>query len=175
MKRLCLKTALAVMTLVLACTLTHAAEKPKIAVVDMQNFQRKSTAFQKLRAELQKQFQAMQKKLDQEKESLVKLEEDLKKQSMMLSLDAQENKRNELEKKRRYYKYLYEDFTQEMKDIETEATKKVTKELAKVVQKIGEKEGYVLIFERRTIGLLYAHDSTDITDQVVEIYDRSKP
>ena len=174
MKKLGLNAALGVLLAFLIWSPALAAETSKIAVVDMQEFQRKSAAFQKLRVELQKQFQAMQKKLDQEKESLIKLEEDLKKQSMMLSLDAQENKRSELEKKRRYYKYLYEDFTQEMKDLEQEATKRVTKELARIVEKIGEKEGYILIFERRTIGLLYAHESTDITDRVIEIYDREK-
>jgi len=150
------------------------AEYGKTAVVDIQQFQKNSQAFQKTRQELKKKFDALQKKLDDEKSKLFKLEEDFKKQSMMLSLDAQEDKKRALEKQRRYYKYLYEDLAQEMKDSEIEATKRVGKELEKVVDAIGKKEGYILILEKRTVGLIYYDDSIDITTQVTQAYDKMK-
>ena len=150
------------------------ADVPKIGVVDIQKFQKNSRAFHQTRGALKKKFDAMQKKLDDQKKSLIKLEEEFKKQSMMLSLDAKEDKRRELEKKRRYYKYLYEDFTQEMKNIEVEATKKIGTELETIVRKIGEKEGYMLILEKRTVGLIYYGNAIDITDIVTEAYDRKK-
>lgn len=144
----------------------------KIGVVDIQKLQSQSKAFQKERAKLQKKFESMQKKLDDEETALRALEEDFKKQSVMLSLDAQEDKKRELERKRRYYKYLYEDFTMEMKEIEKEATKKVGKDLEKVLEKLAEKEGFILILERRTLGLIYYADAVEITDQVTEAYDK---
>ena len=146
----------------------------KIGVVDMQKFQKNSRAFQKTREELKKKFGAMQKKLDEEKRALLKIEEDFKKQSMMLSLDAQEGKKRELEKKRLYYRYLHEDFSQEMKYSEMEATKAIGKELEKIVQKIGKKEGYMLILEKRMLGLIYYSDTIDITEQVTKAYDKMK-
>ncbi len=144
----------------------------KIGVVDIQKLQSQSKAFQKERAKLQKKFDEMQKKLEDEEAALRALEEDFKKQSVMLSLDAQEDKKRELERKRRYYKYLYEDFTMEMKELEKEATRKVGKDLEKVVDKLAQKEGFVLILERRTLGLIYYADAIDITDQVTEAYDK---
>ena len=48
------------------------------------------------------------------------------------------------------------------------------KELEKVVEKIGGKEGYTLIMEKRTIGLIYFDKALDITDQVIKEYDRMK-
>lgn len=146
----------------------------KIGVLDMQQFQKKSKVFQKIKWELKKKFDALQQKLEEEKKALRKLEEDFKKQSMMLSLDAKEDKKKELEKKRRYYKYLYGELTDEMKDAEVAATKKVSKELEGIVQKIGESEGYTLILEKRTLGLIFYDDTIDITDQVTEAYDRMK-
>ncbi len=130
--------------------------------------------FQKTSSILKKKFDTMQQKLDTEKKALLRLEEDFRKQSMMLSLDAQEDKKRELEKKKRYYKYLYEDFTQEMKAVEVEATKKIGKELKAVVEKIGKKEGYTIILEKRTLGLLYYSEAIDITDQVTKAYDKTK-
>jgi outer membrane protein len=150
------------------------ADAPKIGVVDIQKLQNRSKTFQKTRAELKKKFDAMQAKLDQEKAALVKLEEEFRKQSMMLSLDAKEDKKRELEKKSRFYKYLFEDFTQQMKDLEIEATKRIGKELEKIVKEIGEKEGYSLILEKRTLGLLYFSSAVDITDQVTKRYDKNR-
>jgi outer membrane protein len=151
-----------------------AAADVKFAVVDIQKFQENSVAFQKIRADIKARFDALQKKLDQERDALMKLDEELKKQSMMLSLDAQEDKKRELEKKRRYYKYLQEDFTQEIKALEVDAIKKTMKELETVVKDIAKKDGYTLILEKRTLGLMYYDPSVDITEKVIKGYDKTK-
>ncbi|MGD8387501.1 MAG: OmpH family outer membrane protein [Desulfobacteraceae bacterium] len=151
------------------------AEGPvKIGVVDVKEFQEKSIAFQKIRNELQSKFQSLQKKLEDEKNALLKLEEDYRKQSMMLSLDAKDDKRNELEKKRRYYKYLYEDLSEQMKDAERDATRRILKELEGVVQKIADEQGYTLILERSSPGLVFVDSTLNITDQVIKAYDRQE-
>lgn len=150
-----------------------SAQTVKIAVIDLEKFQKTSKSFQKSGAVFKKKLVDLQTKLDDERNAVTKLEEEFKKQSMMLSLDAQEDKRRELEKKRRYYKYLYDEFSQEMKETEAESIKKVMEELEKVVARIGQKEGYTLIVEKRTPGLIYFNKATDITDQVIEAYDKS--
>lgn len=145
-----------------------------VAVVDIQRLQNQSKIFQKQRAKLKAKFDTMQKKLKDEESAIRKLEEDFNKQSMMLSLDAKEDKKRELERKKRHFKYLYEDYTQEMKLLEQEATKRVGKDLEKIVEKIAAQKGYILIFERRTIGLIYFDNAIDITDQVAKDYDKSQ-
>ena len=148
------------------------ASASKIAVVDMQRLQNQSKAFQIERAKLKSKFDAMQKKLKDEEQAIRKLEEDYNKQSMMLSLDAKQDKKRELERKKRHYKYLYEDFTKEMKDEEEDATKAVGTNLEKILENIAKKDGFILILERRTLGLIYYSDAIDITDQVTEAYDK---
>jgi len=150
------------------------ADTSKIGVVDIQKFQNNSSKFQKSSAGLKKKYETMQKKLEGERATLRNLEEEFRKQSMMLSFDAKEDKKRELEKKSRYYKYLYDDYTQEMKYAEKEATLKVGKELGAIVKKIGEKQGYVLIIKKRNPGLIYFNDALDITDLVVKEYDKAK-
>ena len=152
-----------------------AAQNVKVGVVDLQKFQKNSKAFQKASLSVKKKFDDMQQKLNEERNALAKLDEELKKQGMVLSLDAQEDKKRELEKKQRHFKFMYDDFTQEMKDTELDAIKKVMKELEKIVEKMGEKEGYTIIFERRTLGLLYFNNTIDLTDRVTEAYDKQNP
>lgn len=146
----------------------------KIGVLNMKRLQQNSAKFQKIREELRTKFNALQKKLDAEREQINKIEEELRKQSMMLSLDAKEDKKRELEKKQRHYKYLAEEYTREMQAAEVEAKKRIGKELSRVVEKIGKEEGYTLIFERRTVGLLYYDHALDITEKVAAAYDESK-
>ena len=146
----------------------------KFGVVDIEKFQEQSKSFQKIKEGLQQKFVALQKKLDEKKDELIAIENELKKQSMMLSLDAKQDKAKELEKKRRHFKYLADDFTQEMKQAQLEARRSLGKELEKVVEKIGKKEGYTLIMEKRTVGLVYFDNALDITDQVIKEYDKMK-
>jgi outer membrane protein len=152
-----------------------AAQAVKIGVVDLQKFQKNSKAFQKASVSVKKKFEDMQQKLNDERNALAKLDEEFKKQSMMLSLDAQEDKKRELEKKQRQFKFMYDEYTQEMKDTEVDAIKKIMKELEKITDKMAEKEGYTIILERRTLGLLYFNSAIDLTDRVTEAYDKQHP
>jgi len=104
------------------------AGEVKIGVLNMKRLQQNSVKFQKIREELREKYNALQKKLDAEREQINKIEEELQKQSMMLSLDAKEDKEMELGKKTRHYKYMYEEVTQEMKNAEYEATRRVGKD-----------------------------------------------
>jgi len=147
------------------------AETVKIGVLNMKRLQQNSAKFQKIREELKEKFNALQKKLDGERAQISKIEEELQKQSMMLSLDAKEGKEMELGKRTRHYKYMYEEVTQEMKNAEYEATRKVGKEIEKIVEKIAQTEGYSLILEEGTVGLVYYNNALDITDRVTKAYD----
>jgi len=147
----------------------------KVGVMDMEKFRKQSVSFQKTFTQMKKKADAMQAKLDQEKAAVEKMEQNFEKQKLMLSLDAQEDKRLALEKKKRYYKYLYEDFSFEMKAAEVETQKRIGRVLNKIVRAIGEKEGYTMIFEKRAPGLIYYNDAIDITNKLVQIYDSENP
>jgi outer membrane protein len=174
MKRL-IYVCLALFTLVFLQAAPVAAESGKIGVVDLQKFQKDSKAYQKASLAMKKKFDDMQQKLNDQRNALTKLDEEFKKQSMMLSLDAQEDKKREFDKKQREYKFMYDEYTQEMKDTEMQAVKKIMKDLEKIVEKIGQKEGYTIILERRTLGLLYFNDAIDLTDRVTDAYDKQNP
>lgn len=171
------KVTFVVVCLSLWCFAQHGlawADNIKIGVLSMKRLQQNSAKFQKIREELKAKFNSLQKKLDSERDQITKIEEELQKQSMMLSLDAKEGKEMELGKKSRHYKYMYEEITQEMKNAEYEATKKVGKEIEKIVEQIAKSEGYTLIMEEGTMGMIYYDNAIDITDRVTKAYDAAK-
>ena len=114
------------------------AQSPfKIGVVDIQEVQQKSLAFEKERAKLQKEAEGIQKRLVDEENAFRKLQEDYQKQSMMLSLDAQEDKKLELESKARHLTFLREDLAAKARHLETVAATRLLNELSGVVREIG--------------------------------------
>ena len=152
----------------------YSAESLKIAVVDLQKLQRESTGFKKLSESYAKKLEPKKNELDREKVSLRDLEEEMKKQNMMLSLDAKESKMKEHGKKSRRLKYLENELLQELKEAEMEVKRSLLIDISKIVGEIGKKENYTVILEKGSSGFLYSSDSIDITDQVTKAYDQMK-
>jgi len=145
----------------------------KMGVVDLQKIQQNSSAFKKLSESYMKALELKKKEFEKEQSSLRALEEEMRKQNMMLSLDAKESKMKEYGKKTRRLKYLESELRQEAKEAEMELKRSVLIDIAKVVGDIGKKEGYSLILEKGSSGFLYSNDSIDITDRVVKAYDQA--
>ncbi|MBW2259706.1 MAG: OmpH family outer membrane protein, partial [Deltaproteobacteria bacterium] len=49
--------------------------------------------------------------------------------------------------------------------------RQITKDVFEIVEKIGKREGYTLILDRRVGGIVYAPTAIDITDKVIKEYN----
>jgi outer membrane protein len=152
-----------------------AAENLKIGVLDLQRCIDQSNEGKRIYQSLKKKHEAMQKRLDEKQKELVQLQKEIEKQSLMLTLDAKEDKQKEFERKRRDLGYLLQDLNEEMKKAEMTARQRVLEDLDSIIQKIAEKDGYDMILEKRSGGIMFTSDSLDITDQVIKEYNAIKP
>ena len=59
-----------------------------------------------------------------------------------------------------------------MKKREIEVRKKILSKLEKVVLNIGRKGDYLIIFERRSSGIMFLDKGIDITDEVIEAFNQ---
>jgi outer membrane protein len=168
-------TLLTGMMLIFCLTFSvYAEDKFKVGVVDLQKFQQNSVGFQKIREAYIKKLEPQGKELEKLQQELVKLEEGLRQQSMMLSLDAKEDRRIELGKKSRKYKFLENEFMTDVKQAEGETIRNIGGDIQKIVEKIGKEKGYIMILEKRAVGFLYTDERVDITDEVIAAYDKMK-
>ena len=151
-----------------------AAGETKIGVVDIQRLQTESREFEKVREKLKQKSEELKAKLKKENDDLAKIEEEYAKQSMMLSLDAKETKRKELEKKKRHYKFLFEEYSLELKEAELAATRTVGMKIKEVAGAIARKKGCHLIMEKGMPGLIFFDESLDLTDEIIKTFDRTK-
>ncbi|MFC1788794.1 OmpH family outer membrane protein, partial [Thermodesulfobacteriota bacterium] len=59
----------------------------------------------------------------------------------------------------------------DFKEQEKELVNRIQKELLKIVAKMGKKEGFLLILEKREAGIIYSPDTIDISDRVIQEYN----
>jgi outer membrane protein len=152
-----------------------SADVPSIAVVDLQRCLLESNEGKRMLEKLKTKKDEMQKRLDVRQEEVLKLNDELEKQGMMLSADVREKKMRELERLKREFKYFYDELNAEMRKADNEVKKMMLKDLEGVVKEIGEKGKYLFIFERRSSGIMFYETALDITSQVIEAYNIVKP
>jgi outer membrane protein len=167
--------AIIVMVILLICSISRGADGIKIGLIDLQRCLQESKEGQKAAELLKKKKEALQRQLDEKQRELLGLRKELEKQAMMLSMDAQEDKRKTIERRTRELEYFYKDLNKEMMRAEENEKQRILKELiGAIVEKIGSERGFTLIMEKKAGGVLYCTDSVDITTEVIKAYDEMK-
>ena len=152
-----------------------AAEAAKVAVVDIQRCMKESNEGKRVSDSLKKDIEAMQLRYNKAQKEVTDLNKEIEKQSLMLSLDAKESKQNELEKKNRELTYLAQDLEEEQTAAQQSATQKILKEITAVVESIAKQQAFDLVLEKSNSGIIFTSSAIDITDQVLNEYNKVKP
>jgi outer membrane protein len=169
MKRFTLFLVMA-MALALSARPAPAADF-KIGIVDLQRALNESSSGKKAKEQFKGEFEKMQDGLKREKETLDRLKEDLDKKSAVLSDDQRKTKMEDFERRRRDLRRKLEDSDAELRKKDQELTGSILKDMAVVIQEIGEREGYTVILENSSSSVLYGSKSIDITDSVIKAFD----
>ncbi len=163
-----------IIAILLTPILALGEESTKIGLIDLQRCLHESKEGQKAIQRLKKRKGDLQRQLDTKQKELLELRKELEKQAMMLTMDAQEDKRRDIERKTREFEYFYKDLNEVMKKARGKEKKRILDELGKIIEKIGPEGNYTLILEKKAGGVLYWTDSIDITKEVIRAYDQIK-
>ena len=143
----------------------------KVGIVDLQRALNESGAGKKAKEQFKGEFDRMQNGLKGEKDALDRLKDDLDKKSVVLSDDQRKTKMEDFERRRRDLRRKLEDSDAELRKKDQELTGSILKDLAVVIQEIGERDGYTVILENSSSSVLYGSKSIDITDAVIKAFD----
>jgi outer membrane protein len=146
----------------------------RVGLIDLQRCLEESVEGKRTTELLKRKKADLQRELDKKQKEVLELRREFEKQSMMLSMDAQESKRKEVERKARELEYYLQDLNEEMVRAQEREKKRIFDELGTVIEKIGSDGRYAIILERRGGGVLYWDKAVDITDQVIKAYDKVK-
>ncbi|MFP4168421.1 MAG: OmpH family outer membrane protein [Desulfonatronovibrionaceae bacterium] len=145
----------------------------KIGVINLEKVMTSSEPAEEAMSELQGKYQAVKEKLDTKKEEIETLREEMEKQKMVLSQEAQEDKEAELKKKIQEIRKEARGYEQRIQNEQRQLSEPILELLQEIVSDYGEKKDYTLIIDSQNSGLLYAKDSLDITDVVIDELDKA--
>lgn len=171
MKRLMLLAA--VLLTLLAVPAAMAADAMKIGYVDLQKALNMSSAGKAAKDKMKAKFKDYEADVQKKQEELKKLKEDLEKQAMLLSAEARATKERDYQQKVKDYQRLTKDIQEELQQTDADYTRKILEDIFKVVQQLGKQEGFTLILEKTESSILYASDGIDMTDRVIQAFDKS--
>jgi len=113
-------------------------------------------------------WKAQAARMEQE---IVKLQDELKAQSLMLSEEKQKEKRLTLDQKmQEYQKFMKDTFGDDglAAKRNKELTQPIVEKINKILERIGKDEGYSVIFDAANANIVYADKALDLTEKVLE-------
>jgi outer membrane protein len=153
-------------------TMPPKAAAQKFGFVNLKQALLDSEPGDKMEEDFKKTFEKKKSQIQLKETELKRMKDDLEKQRSVLKPDAFREKENVYEAKFREYKRMIEDANREMAIKEQELASKLLPELAKVIESVGEKEGYTAIFSLDNPVVVYRSPGADITKKVIEEFNK---
>ena len=163
--------ALMFLALVLAPSL--AAAQSKIAFVDLEYALNNVEEGKKAKAVLEQDFKRKKDALEATRANLVRMENELSGQKLVLSAEALTQKENELASAKSRYDAEKKSAYEEWQKKEANLTRDLLERLTEIVQQIGKDGGYSFILERHDASVLYAQENIDLTKTVIDKFNKS--
>ncbi len=163
-----LKSALiyASLSVFFVCNFSMAADVAKIGVIDLQRVIETSNQGKTAQAQIKKQKDKMEDDLKLKGAEIEQIRQRLEREAMVMSKEAREEKEREARIKLNDFKSLQKRYRSELQNLEKRLIEQLKDNVFELVNKIGKKEGYLLIISK--IGVLYSPSSIDITDQLIK-------
>ena len=147
------------------------ADVAKIGVINFQTIMKESSAGKIIQKQISEKGASLQKKLGDEKTQLDELKKSFEREALVLSPEKQQEKQREFRIRVNDFKKMQEDFSRQFKQLEVQLLNEMQKAVFEIANKMGKEEGYLLVLEKKTAGIIYHPDQIDITDQVIKKYN----
>jgi outer membrane protein len=165
--------------LVVACCATSASAQLKVGYIDSEVLKERLPEILDVQRTLEQLSQDYENQAKDREAKLLKLEEDFRRQELLLS----EAKKAELQAEFETKVQQLRQFTQEKFGPEGELMRKnielsepIFKKINDAIQGMAEEEGYDFIFDAAapSSGLVFAKEAYDLTEQLLELMEKEK-
>lgn len=155
----------------------QAADSLKIGYVDAQKVLDNTKIGKKSKESMEEFVKSRQKIIDLDESEIKQLQDDVTRQSAVLSPDARREKEESLQRKVMDYQRRAGEMNKEVQTKKKEVLDKFNADLEVIVKKVAERGGYSFVIDRNAEGgvLLYAKESFDLTDEVAKEFEKTSP
>jgi len=152
-------------------TSSYGADVAKIGIVDFQKILEKSDAGKKATIEINKRGKEMEDDLKKRGEEIDKKKKKLEREALVMSKEMRDEKEREIRININDFKSLKTKYMNDFKQQEAIYVRDIQKQVKELISQMGKKEGFLIILEKREAGVLYAPDTIDITDRVIQQFN----
>jgi len=153
-------------------TALYAADVAKIGVVDFQRILETSSAGKSAVAKIEKQGERMKAELMKKGAEIEEIQKKLEREALVMSKKMRDEKQRAVRIKINDFKILEKKYRSEFQQIENRLVTRIKKDVFELVEKMGKKEGYLFIVEKREAGVLYIPKTIDLTDSLIQQYNK---
>lgn len=157
------------MSLLIGSTTLFGADVAKIGVVDFQRILETSDAGKAAQAEINRQGKEMETELQKRGAEINETKSKLEREALVMTRDVREEKERQLRISINDMKVMQQKYITEFKAREGRLIQRIQKEIFRLAEEIGKKEGYLLIVERR--GVIYFPNAIDLSDVLIKRYN----
>lgn len=167
--KIAMMTGLILSLMIFSGTSAHCADVAKIGTVSFQKIFDNSLAGKAAKAQINKEGQRMETDLKSKGDEIKSLQEMLDKDAGIMSKEARDEKKWQLNRLVDDVKALKRKYDRQIQEFQMKHVNQIRKDVLEIIDDYGKKEGYLLILEN--IGVIYAPQSLDITDQIIQTYN----
>lgn len=138
----------------------------KIGYVNASALLQASPQAESVQKKLRDEFTPRRQQLEMRAKRLEQLEQDLSKNSLMLSEDQRKAKEKEIIDGRRELKHAQDEFQDDLRIRQSEEVGKLREQLLAAVERFAKTNNYDLILYE---GVIYASDALNVTDKVLAL------
>jgi outer membrane protein len=148
------------------------AAEVKIAYANLQKALNECEAGKKAKETLRVEAQKLEEELNTQQEELKRLKEEIDKKGSVWNDETRQAKEKDFQAKSQSFQKQFMDYGEELNKKKQRTEARIIGELREVVEELAKKKNYTYVFEKSMGGLLHAPEDADITDEVIELYDK---
>ena len=165
------RVAAVALLVVASLPLVARAADVKIAVVDLQRALNESEQGKRAKADFKARVDRLEGQLKGQKDELDRLKSELEAKQAVLKDEERRKLGTEYEKKRLDLKGKFEEAQGELAKKDQELTGDIIRGLQATIKQIAEVEGYTLVLETNSAGVVYHVPSIDLADRVLAAFN----
>jgi outer membrane protein len=146
----------------------------KIGIVDIEQAISSTEEGKAAREEFQRKQREAEAKVQPMVERYRTLEEELKTKKFVLSDDALYQKQLDLAEMRNEIQSRMREIEGQLQVDQKRLEGPLVQKLEAIIEDLGKSQGFTLIIRRGAPGLLYAREALDVTEMVIERYNKKK-
>ena len=164
----------AALAVIMMAVALPAAAQVKVAVIDVQRVVTESDPGKEVMQKLRNISDAKAQEGQALQQELATLQDQFNKQRFTVSEARQAEMSKEIEDKQIAIRRFQDDAQRELQDAQRRELGGLEERILPIINQVGQEQGLTLIFNKFQSGLVYADETVDITDSVIQRFNTAQ-